>query len=641
MIPAGDNHPEHARRFWRLLAAAVVIAGCVYVGQRWSPSSYAIVLQALGVVDTGTVAGVPRAERGDEFSWQTPLLQMTLRSGFQRFDRTPPYFEDLRTLYAMPIVDWALIFKPQFWLFFVAPADIAYSFYHFLLIAMFVVGYTVLFVHLGGRRVDSLLMALVLFFSPFFQYWWDGSANFIAPFFPWIVMAMLWPIPFAARLALFYWLLVCGQLTYFYPPNAIALGFVAALMWLAVRPDWLQWRKVLALGVTAGASGATVLFYLRDAITILSGTVYPGQRVSSGGAVDFRWWLTQLMPTSAINHHIPLIPAPNICELATVGSIYVLAALFFVPWKQALFQSTRDDRWRWLCIGAGLAATQAWMTLPLPPWVGYPLLWHLVQPGRMVMAGGMLLLTLAFLIAQRWPMRFSPFACLSFALTLLLAWALFKRPHGIGLEEAYRDWIYVVPVALAAALVGVGLLTAARANTLLIASAAALGIVSFGTFNPIQKTTPIFATHRTAVTAEFERRLRLEGRGFLLVPWGTSFFAHSGLPLVALGYPSIAYSTFDPAMDMWRKMFPELPPDQLNKTFNNVGSFALDDIPAPRWQPIYTVAPVAPFKKPGLTVCDLIRPSRAAMAASVGCPPPVPAPAPVPGERAASPPEGK
>ena len=74
-----------------------------------------------------------------------PLLQMTLRSRFQRFDRTPPYFEDLRTFYAMPILDWAVIFKPQFWLFFIAPPAIAYSFYHFLLITMFVVGFTLLF----------------------------------------------------------------------------------------------------------------------------------------------------------------------------------------------------------------------------------------------------------------------------------------------------------------------------------------------------------------------------------------------------------------------------------------------------------------------------------------------------------------
>ena len=81
------HSPQSSRRFWWLLAALVAIAGCVYVGQRWSPSSYAIVLEALGVQDRGIVAGMPRAERGDEFAWQTPLLQMTIRSGFQRFDR--------------------------------------------------------------------------------------------------------------------------------------------------------------------------------------------------------------------------------------------------------------------------------------------------------------------------------------------------------------------------------------------------------------------------------------------------------------------------------------------------------------------------------------------------------------------------
>jgi hypothetical protein len=623
VIAGADGRPEQARRFWRLLAVAVALAGCVYVGQRWSPSSYAIVLRSLGVEDTGTVAGLPRVERGDEFSWQTPLLQMTLRSRFQRFDRTPPYFEDLRSLYGMPILDWALIFKPQFWMFFAASPAVAFSFYHFLLITMFVVGYTALFVRIGGRRIDSLLMALVLFFSSYFQYWWDGAANFFNPFFPWIVMALLWPIPFIARLALFYWLLVGGLLTYFYPPNAIALGFVAAMLWLAMRPDWLQWRKVAAIGLVAGAAAATVLLYLHDAITILSGTVYPGRRISGGGGVDFRWWLTQLLPTSAMNHHVPLVPAPNICELSTVGSIYVLAAIFFAPWKALVLESSREDWRRWAVLGIGLLATQAWMTLPLPAWAGYPLLWHLVQPGRMVLAGGVMLIVLTFVITQRQPMRFSAFGCLSFGLTLILAWALFKRPHGIGLAEAYRDWIFIVPVVVAALLVAVKLLTPVRANTLLIAAAVVLGAVSFGTFNPIQKTTPIFATHHTAVTADLNRRLR-HGRGFLLLPWGTSFFAHSGLPLVGLGYPSLAYSTFDPAMDLWMKMFPELSADELNRTFNNVGSFAFADVPRPLWQPIYTMVPIAPFTRPELTVCDLIRPSRAAMAAALNCPPPKP-----------------
>jgi hypothetical protein len=92
-----------SRTFWRVLWLGVLLFGALYVGLRCSPSSYAIVLRSLGESDDGVMAFMPRPERGDEFAWQTPLLQMTIRSGFQRFDKTAPYFEDLRSLYGMPI----------------------------------------------------------------------------------------------------------------------------------------------------------------------------------------------------------------------------------------------------------------------------------------------------------------------------------------------------------------------------------------------------------------------------------------------------------------------------------------------------------------------------------------------------------
>jgi hypothetical protein len=323
-----------------------------------------------------------------------------------------------------------------------------------------------------------------------------------------------------------------------------------------------------------------------------------------------------------MHHHLPIAPAPNICELSTMGSIYVLAVLFFAPWRDLIAQSTREDWRRWLILGLGLLATQIWMTVSLPPWVGYPLLWHLVPPGRMVLAGGLLLLIVAFVIGQRLPLRFTVGGCLAFGLTLVLAWSMYKRDRGIGFGEAYRDWIFIVPVAVVAALQGVRLLKVPRANTGLIGCAAALGIVSFGTFNPIQSTTPIFKKPRTPLTMEFDRRLAHEGRGFLLIPWGTSFFSYNGMPLLALGYPSLAYATFDPAMDLWKKLYPQVPPEKLRAIFNNVGVFGFGDFPEPLWAPIYTVGPMAPFTRPGVTVCDVIRPSRAAFAPLVGCPAP-------------------
>jgi hypothetical protein len=243
----------------------------------------------------------------------------------------------------------------------------------------------------------------------------------------------------------------------------------------------------------------------------------------------------------------------------------------------------------------------------------------------MVLAGGVMLLTFVFVLAQRHPLRPTGSSSLAFGLALVLGWALFKRDLGIGITEAYRDWVFAVPAAAAALLLSFGWLTAARANTLLLAAAAVLGIVSFGRFNPIQKTTPIFEKHQTAMTADFDRRIKEDGRGFLLLPWDTHWFSRTGLPLIAMGYPSLAYATFDPAMDLWARLYPDVPPDKLNRTFNNVGTFGFGDVPEPVWEPIYTIGPMAPFIKPGVTVCDVIRPSRTMMAASAGCPAPSPA----------------
>ena len=620
MNKQADVERPSSSRFWKALFAGVAVCGCVYVGFGWSPSSYAIVLGQLGVSDAGVIAGLPRAERGDEFAWQTPLLQMSIRSHFRRFDLTPPYFEDLRTLYALPIVDWALIFKPQFWAFFVVRPALAYSFYHFLLMAMFVVGFTILFVRLGGRELDSLFMAVVLFFSAYTQYWWDGSSNFFFPFFPWMVLAPLWNIRFGLRVLLFYWLLVSGLLSYFYPPNAIALGFVAVVLWGIARSDLLQWRRVMAVGAAVACAGVTVLVYLREPIAKLVDTEYPGRRISAGGGISWEMWLTQVFPTSQMHHHRSLLGA-NICEASTIGSMYVLAALFFLPWGDLLRHSTWEQRRRWIGLVMALLATQAWMMLPLPAWAGYPLFWHLVPPGRMVIAGGLLLLVTVFLLGQAGSLRLSGARSVAFALALGWAWIAFKRPHGIGPMASFRDWIVVVPVAVVAILQARRLLTPVRANTALLASAAVVGLISFGTYNPIQLTEPIFRTHSTPITAALDDQLRRGKRGFVLLPWGSSFFAHSGLPLVALGYPSLSYSTFDPAIDLWRRVYPDLASDRFRSLFHNAGSFAFGDVPDPRRVPgtLVTLAPMAPFVQPGATVCDFIRPSRMALASSVGC----------------------
>lgn len=125
--------------------AALVLASVVYVGNAWTPTSYAISLQTVGAEDTGLVLGTPRGIRSDEFALFTPLLQATVNNGYRRFNATSLYHEDLRSTVSQPLRDWGMVFKPTSWGFLFLPAAYAFSLYHWGIIASFLVGYTLLF----------------------------------------------------------------------------------------------------------------------------------------------------------------------------------------------------------------------------------------------------------------------------------------------------------------------------------------------------------------------------------------------------------------------------------------------------------------------------------------------------------------
>ena len=97
----------------------------------------------------------------------------------------------------------------------------------------------------------------------------------------------------------------------------------------------------------------------------------------------------------------------------------------------------------------------------------------------------------------------------------------------------------------------------------------------------MQSTRPIFARPNTWMTRALDQRLK-DGCTTFVIPFEWSFFGHTGSPLVGLGYPSLAHATFEPRLAYWRSLFPELPPDQFNQLFNNVGVFVAGDTETPR-----------------------------------------------------------
>lgn len=295
-----------------LLVFIVFTLGIVYVSKTWSPSSYGHVLQHhLGYVEGGPDWGKPRPIRSDEWAVVTPLTQAAINNGFERFNRTSLYGEDLRMNYGLPLHDWGLAFKPTMWLYsFVNPAY-AYSFHWFVLTVLFLVGHAWLFRWLGATPVVGVALAAGLYFTGFVQFWWNEKGPEFA-LFPWVILPLTTRLPIWLKAVLFYWAAVAWLLTNFYPPIQVSLAFVGLVLLMAKEPSLFKPRVAAVYTIAAVLSAATAALYLWDYLLATAATIYPGSRSVSGGSLTWNHFRSWLWP--AINFDWKYISPSNICE---------------------------------------------------------------------------------------------------------------------------------------------------------------------------------------------------------------------------------------------------------------------------------------------------------------------------------------
>ena len=69
--------------------AALIIAA-LYAVFQFTPSSYALALQMIGVNDAGPLLGFAQLERSDEWALWTPYVQIAVNNGFARIEHISP-----------------------------------------------------------------------------------------------------------------------------------------------------------------------------------------------------------------------------------------------------------------------------------------------------------------------------------------------------------------------------------------------------------------------------------------------------------------------------------------------------------------------------------------------------------------------
>ena len=408
--------------------------------------------------------------------------------------------------------------------------------------ALFVVGHAWLFRWLASTPVVAFALAIGLYYTGFAQFWWNEKGPVFA-LFPWTIL------PFATRLPI--WgkaasdLLGRGRLAadeFLSAPANIVGVCRSCACWRASRT--LQAEPPTCsdcCGRPGGGDGGDVSvgLFASDRHHHL-----PRQRRVPGGSGGLTWLYLRSWLWPAINFG-PDYASPNISEVGTPGLYYTLFALCFLDyarWREVWADGER--RRQVLILGGALAMMLAWLVLPLPSWVGAPLLWNRIPPTRMQYAAGLLLVCLLFLLIRYLGLRVAPTRLAIFAGLAPLGWWAWE--YGSD-HHGYEDLgiLIFLPPAFALAY-----RAATRAHASLALASLAAGLALFAGSNPLQSAWPIFNSPASEVTRAFDRLAA--GNGGVLAVTGLPGAVGNGL-----GYRSLSHVTAVPQLAFWRRHFPD------------------------------------------------------------------------------------
>ncbi|MFP1905956.1 hypothetical protein ACLEDZ_11180 [Lonsdalea quercina] len=584
--------------FESIFITVLFLFGLFYISNAWSPSSYGIFLQQHDPDNTGVIWGKPRAIRSDEWAVVTPLTQATVNNGFERFNQSSYYKEDLRINYGLPIFDWGMIFKPTMWGYLLLKPAMAYSLHWYLIFCLFIVGYFKLFSIIGFNRILSLSASITLYYSTFSQFWWDEKGPILA-FFPWIVYLLLAKIKPLPALLIFYWLSASWLITNFYPPVIISLGFVGAVLFLCYGSHWFTVKRLIALAITSAAAMCTALLYLKDYLIKTSQTQYPGHRSISGGSLSWSEWFSQLFPFSTFDKNFEVFSTVNICEIGAVGVPFLLMALVHINYKKPINNSPspKEKVNLYICFTA-LMLMSLWMLAPIPSWAGKVFLWDNVHPMRMKYAEGVMLTICTLMAARYLNFILSAKRFILYSLLILVAWCVTKLAYANitvntlsfhSFRNMSRDLYFIPGMIIAYIAIKYFNLKPLTAFTF---CSAIVSMVVIAPFNPIQSANAIFANHN-AIKEKINPYVDTTDN-VLAIP------GYPGATLNGLGYKSVTHVTATPDLLLWKKIFPDMEESKFQHVFNRYSHIHLASVDEP-YSPQPDVVEI-PFKNFGLRV---------------------------------------
>ena len=546
----------------------LTVAAIVYCANEWTPSSYGHVLMAIGAPEDGPSFGKPRPIRSDEWSISTPEFVAAVRTQFKRFNETSFYHEDLRSVQPLPLLDWALVFKPQMWAFFIAPPGFAYSINWAFWMWACLAGWLLLLRALGSPLYLACGISLIIFFSGFTQFWLINFVPVIAGT-AWCLLIVVSEMRWWSKALLLCWVLPVSAMGYFYPAVIIEIALACLVILIATREDQLRRSGDFASIAIGGVAAAGIIsLYLMDVIPVMRASIYPGHRIAAPGSNSMPALLSQLVPnfTFRLNDYSTLIEM-NTCELGTIGSFLPLLTVCAMRYGEVW-----NDRFlrRGLALIGGTVALMSWWQIGSPPAiVGRILQWSLAPAQRLIAASGLLIVFGCVAIWNRRHLSFHPARVILFTVSSVALSFLLKL-H----EQTIWDYLVCGILILAG---GIALLVpAAQKPAILILAVALANVVAFGRFNPLQPGGPIFDPPETDYVHKMQMAQNASPE-HILVPTAFVGSVNNGL-----GFRSVSHGLQMPQMGIFRKYFPTMPRLRFNTIFNRYAHIVANDTTTPR-----------------------------------------------------------
>ena len=255
----------------------------------------------------------------------------------------------------LPAAHFSMLFRPQFWLFFVANAERAFSFYWNMKF-VFVVGgvFFLLMTLLRNNFYPALFGALWVFFSGYTQWWYSSPQLWpeLVGCFALCTAALICMLMSRHKLEIIISTVVFVSCSVnfvlsLYPPHQVPLFYLSAALILGVLirdreaffniclKNRFRWICISAGVIVVAVSLIAFWLDAQETLKTLSMTVYPGQRRSMGSGFPLVRIFAGFVGPFMSHNNFPSMWA-NVCESANFFLFFPipLAVLCHALWKK-------------------------------------------------------------------------------------------------------------------------------------------------------------------------------------------------------------------------------------------------------------------------------------------------------------------